>query len=78
MAKSQAELNTALGNEKRAEVFKEINANPVEFNRTNNKHITEFAKAPVERKELKKQQTKFKHSGLKDWNERNRPGNNKK
>lgn len=37
-----------------------------------------FAKTSDERKELKKAQNGFKYDGLHAWNERNRPGNNKK
>ena len=70
---TSAEQNYNAGASRRAEIFEEINANPVKINRQ------EFVKTAEERKDLKKEQRKFKGSGgLKEWNERNRPGNNKK
>lgn len=38
---------------------------------------TVFAKTKEEKAELSKLQRTFKYNGLKQWNERNRPGNNK-
>jgi hypothetical protein len=37
-----------------------------------------FAKTKEERTALKNMQNQFKGNGLFEWNERNRPGNNKK
>lgn len=35
-------------------------------------------KSPEEKEEIKQAQSNFKRNGLKEWNDRNRPGNNKK
>lgn len=69
---TQQELNYNAGAQYRAEVFKEINANPVRIDRT------VFEKSPKEKADLATVQNQFKHNGLKEWNERNRAGNNKK
>jgi len=66
-----AEMNYNAGSNHRAEIFKEINANPVQIDRS---YIT---KTPYERAELQNAQSRFKRDGLHEWNERNRPGNNK-
>lgn len=66
-----AKQNYNAGSSLRAEIHKEINANPIKVDRT------EFQKTPKERTELLTAQSNFKRNGLKQWNERNRPGNNK-
>lgn len=37
-----------------------------------------FQKTEQEKDEVKEAQSNFKRNGLREWNERNRPGNNKK
>lgn len=36
-----------------------------------------FKKTKEEKEEIKQAQSNFKRNGLKEWNDRNRPGNNK-
>lgn len=69
---TQQELNYNASAQQRAEVYKEINANKVNISRAI------FAKSKEEKQEVKKEQNRFNKDGLVEWNERNRPGNNKK
>lgn len=66
-----AEQNYNAGAGHRAEIFKEINMNPLRMDRWC------FQKTPHERTLVLNAQSRFKRDGLKEWNERNRPGNNK-
>ncbi len=66
------EQNYNAGAAHRAEIHKEINANPIKIDRE------VFKKTEQERNKVKTVQSNFKKNGLKQWNERNRPGNNKK
>lgn len=67
-----AEQNYAQGTASRLQVFEEINEHKVSIDRS------VFVKSKEEKKEVKDAQLAFKYNGLFDWNDRNRPGNNKK
>ena len=67
-----AEMNYNAGSSHRAEIFKEINSTPVNVDRSY------ISKTPHERTLVLNAQSRFKRDGLREWNERNRPGNNKK
>lgn len=67
-----AEQNYNAGAAHRAEIQKEINANKVSVDRS------VFVKTPREKANLSTVQCNFKRNGLHEWNERNRPGNNKR
>jgi hypothetical protein len=69
---TEAEKNYAAGASNRAEVFKEINANPIRVDRSC------FRKTDAEKANLATHQSNFKRNGLFEWNERNRQGNNRK
>lgn len=66
-----AEMNYNAGKAHREEIFKEINSNKVNIDKSC------FAKSDNEKAELATVQSNFKRNGLREWNERNRPGNNK-
>lgn len=68
---TDGEKNYNAGSAHRAEIHKEINSTPLVINRK------EFVKTPEEKGKLATAQSNFKRNGLKQWNERNRPGNNK-
>lgn len=66
------EINYNAGAGHRAEIHKEINSTPVRVDRS------VFQKDKKERADVQAIQSNFKRNGLYEWNERNRPGNNKK
>ena len=68
---TQQELNYNAGAQRRAEILTEINAHKISIDRN------VFKKTDAEKKELSSIRLNFKHNGLIEWNERNRPGNNK-
>ncbi len=69
---TNAESNYNAGAGHRAEIQKEINANPIRVDRS------VFFKTPEERVKVQTAQSNFKRNGLYEWNERNNPGRNKR
>lgn len=71
MAITTEEQNYNAGAALRAELHQQINSFPVRIDRS------VFKKSRYEREEVQEIQANFKRNGLFEWNERNRPGNNK-
>lgn len=68
---TEAEKNYNAGSQHRAEMLREINSNPIIYDKRR------FVKNEAEKANLGIAKSNFKRDGLKEWNDRNRPGNNK-
>lgn len=66
--------NTKVIGNKRVPIIKSDN----EIANENKMAASVFCKSDNEKAEAATAKNQFKHNGLKEWNDRNRPGNNKK